>query len=302
VQHRVELPDGDAIVLHDDCPAGWSSGERVALLVHGLAGCYTSGYMVRIAAKLAGAGVRAFRMDLRGSGAGAGLTSRPYHGGRSDDIREAVQFLAKTCPGSLLTLVGFSLSGNMVLKLLGEDPDRVPLNVEKAVAICPAINLGLCARSLVGPFGRFYDRYFVKLLCQSVRANRRLRSDVPAVEQEKQLKTMLAFDDAYTAPVWGFRSGAHYYESSSAARHVPQIRATTLILCAKDDPLVPFSCFEGLQPPPNVLFHATEHGGHLGYVGQPGTDPDRRWMDWRIVEWTTTNVHAAAPRELTASP
>ena len=290
VHHRIELSDGDAVVLHDDVPSGWPAGGRVALLLHGLAGCHSSSYMVRIAGKLNGAGVRTFRMDLRGCGAGEGMASRPYHAGRSDDAIAALQFVQKLCPDAPVTLVGFSLSGNIVLKLLGEAPDDVPPNVEKAAAVCPAIDLARCAHSLVGPFQRLYDRHFVRLLCQQVRLNRRLRSDLPPVDGPRRLKTLFAFDDAYTGPVCGFGSADNYYATNSAARHVERIRLPTLILAAQDDPLVPIACFDDIRPPPSVLLRMTRHGGHLGYIGKRGIDPDRRWMDWRIVDWVTTKL------------
>ena len=89
VQHTVVLPDGDAIILHDDCPPAWTPSDRVALLIHGLAGCHESPYMVRIAGKLNAIGVRTFRMDLRRSGAGWRLARFPYHAGRSLDALEA---------------------------------------------------------------------------------------------------------------------------------------------------------------------------------------------------------------------
>ena len=161
VHYRVLLEDGDAVVLHDDIPDAWQAGGRVTLLIHGLAGCHSSAYMVRVAGKLNRAGVRTFRMDLRGCGSGEGLASRPYHAGRSDDALAAINFVGKLCPDSPVALVGFSLSGNIVLKLLGEAPETVPANVTKAATICPAIDLGRCVRSLVGPFQRVYDRYFV---------------------------------------------------------------------------------------------------------------------------------------------
>src|ERR1700732_2001191 len=150
-RHRVVLPDGDTVVLHDDVPADWRPGDRVALLLHGLAGCYQSSYMVRIASKLLGRGVRAFRMDLRGCGAGEGLASRPYHAGRSEDALAALEYLQTLCPESPVTLVGFSLSGNIVPKLGGESPESVPTNVEKTAAVCPSLDLALCAHSLLGP-------------------------------------------------------------------------------------------------------------------------------------------------------
>ncbi len=298
VKLRVPLPDGDTVVLHDDRPEDWRPGDRVVLMLHGLAGCYQSCYMRRVARKLVGRGVRTFRMDLRGCGAGEGLASQPYHGGRSDDARAALELLQTLCLGSSVTVVGFSLSGNIVLKLIGESPHSVPINVEKAVAVCPAIDLGLCAHSLTGPWQRFYERYFVRSLCRQIKVNRRLRPDVPALSVERRLKTLIEFDDAYTGPVCGFGTADNYYSTNSARRHVANIRLPTLILYAADDPLIPLAAFDALELPDTVLLHRTESGGHLGYVGKAGVDPDLRWMDWRIVDWVTAHIAqpAAASR------
>src|ERR1700722_15549150 len=218
VHYRVVLPDGDAIVLHDDIPEAWQAGGRVALLIHGLAGCHTSPYMVRVAAKLNAVGVRTFRMDLRGCGSGEGLAALPYHAGRSDDAMAALEFIGKLCPQAPVALVGFSLSGNIVLKLLGEAPGAVPANVTKAAAICPAIDLGRCVRSLVGPFQRAYDRYFVRVLSRQIHTNTRLRPDVVPLKTPRRMRSIFDFDDFYTGPVCGFGSADNYYASSSAAR------------------------------------------------------------------------------------
>jgi predicted alpha/beta-fold hydrolase len=299
VRLRVPLPDGDTIVLHDDRPAGWRPGDRVALLLHGLAGCHQSSYMLRISRKLVRCGVRTFRMDLRGCGAGEGLASRPYHAGRSEDARAALELLQSLCLGSSVTAVGFSLSGNIVLKLVGEAPLSVPINLEKAAAVCPSLDLGLCARSLVGRLQKAYERHFVWLLCRQIEANRRLRPDVPPLSADRRPKTLLEFDEAYTGPVCGFGTADNYYTTNSARRHVANIRLPTLILSAEDDPLVPIASFEALDLPDRVLLHRTKHGGHLGYVGRAGVDPDSRWMDWRIVDWVKadlTSMTDAPPR------
>src|SRR6516225_8797426 len=104
-QHRVPLPDGDQIILHDDCPAKWEAGDRTALMIHGLTGCHSSNYMQRIAARLNDRGVRTFRLDLRGCGAGLGLARLPYHSGRSDDAASALRKISALCPGSPTTLI-----------------------------------------------------------------------------------------------------------------------------------------------------------------------------------------------------
>ncbi len=99
------------MILHDDCPDEWQPRDRVALMIHGLAGCHESGYMQRIAHKLSTRGVRVFRMDLRGCGAGQELASLPYHSGRSEDAVAALEEIAEIAPDSPVTLVGFSLGG-----------------------------------------------------------------------------------------------------------------------------------------------------------------------------------------------
>jgi hypothetical protein len=286
-RRRVSLPDGDAVILHEDSPPRWRPGDRVALLLHGLAGSHLSSYMVRIAGKLNAAGVRTFRMDLRGCGAGEGLAARPYHAGRSEDARAALDFLAGLTSNSPVSVIGFSLSGNIILKMLGESPESVPRSVEKGAAVNPSLDLARCAQSLVGPFQRLYDRHFVRLLCRQVAENRRLRPELAAINGGRRLRKLIEFDDVYTGPVCGFGSGANYYAINSAARHVSAIRIPTLILAAKDDPLVPGACFENMATPAHVLLHLSAHGGHLGYIGELGCDADRRWMDWRIVDWVT---------------
>ncbi len=290
--HKIPLADGDAVVIHDDTPAAWSPGSRVAVLIHGLAGCHSSPYMTRVAAKLNAVGVRTFRMDMRGCGAGAGLCTRPYHAGRSDDAAAVLRFVEQLCAKASITLVGFSLSGNIVLKLLGEAPHAVPANVVKVAAICPAIDLGRCVRSLVGPVQRMYDRYFVRELCHQIRGNRQLNAELPAIQAPRRMKSMFDFDDFYTGPVCGFGSADNYYTSSSARTHIEQIRQPTFILAAEDDPLVTIDCFQGLRLPANVLLHITPQGGHLGYVGKRGVDPDSRWMDWRIVDWVMADLES----------
>jgi len=301
--HKIPLADGDAVAIHDDTPTGWSPNGRVAVLIHGLAGCHSSPYMTRVAAKLNAAGVRTFRMDMRGCGAGAGLSSRPYHAGRSDDAAAVLRFVEQLCSKAAITLVGFSLSGNLVLKLVGEASQAVPANVVKVAAICPAIELGRCVRSLVGPVQRMYDRYFVRELCHQIRGNRELNADLPAIQAPRRMKSMFDFDDFYTGPVCGFGSADNYYASSSARQYIEQIRQPTLILAAEDDPLVTIKCFEGLRLPGNVLLHITPHGGHLGYVGKRGVDPDSRWMDWRILDWVTADLESGgdSPRQSPAS-
>jgi predicted alpha/beta-fold hydrolase len=284
---RVTLDDGDVIVVHDDCPPHWQPGGLVTMLIHGLAGCHLSPYMVRIAAKLAARGVRVFRMELRGCGAGAGLARWPYHAGRSDDVRRVVASVAEWTGGSPLVLVGFSLSGNILLKYLGEAPDLVLPNVSRAIAVNPPIDLERCVRTLDRFANRSYDRHFVALLLKQLDKRRRILPDAPMPAQPLRSRRLFDFDDWYTAPISGYGSAREYYERCSSAQFLPRVRVPTTVLTARNDPLVPVEVFQQQALPESVRLVIAEGGGHLGYIARANSDPDTRWLDWRVVDWVT---------------
>jgi len=286
-RHEVLLDDGDRLVLHDDRPASWSAGDRVALLMHGLAGSHLSGYMVRCAAKLAACGVRAFRLDLRGCGAGFGLARWPYHSGRSEDAAAVLQFLAQLCPGSPVSLVGFSLSGNIALKLCGELGDASCGGLTDCLAVCPPIDLAACSRRLAAARNRLYDRHFVRLLLAQLQEKHAQRGDAPGGDYTHRPRTLYAFDDTYTAPVCGFGDAANYYAQASASRVLTKIRIPTRVIAAADDPLIPADVFRETALSTMVDMQISSGGGHLGFIAGKSGDADNRWIDWRVVDWVT---------------
>ena len=290
--HRVRLDDGDHVVLHDDRPAGWQTGDPATVLLHGLAGFYGSPYLVRAVRKLGARGVRTFRMDYRTCGAGRELANRPYHAGQSGDVLAALRFVARLCPGSPLGLVGYSMGGNVALKTLGEDPDALPETTCRAVAINPAIDLAVCCSYLTGPMQRLYDRHFARHLTRHVTQHTAF-AEVSRHLLESPVARIRDFDERFTVPRWGFGTVDEYYRTASSAQFIKQIRVPTLILHSRDDPLIPSHLFELLERPESVTLHLSDHGGHLGFIGVRGVDPDRRWMDWRIVDWLTGRIGPA---------
>lgn len=284
-QHRVTLDDGDQVVLHDDRPATWQPGDRTALLIHGLSGSHCSGYMMRIAGKLAARGVRCFRLDLRGCGAGFHLARLPYHSGRSDDAATALRAIGRHCPGSPTTLIGFSLGGNIALKLLGECRDQACGGLDSGVAICPPIDLQACSDRLRLRENRIYDKRFVSALLKQLRRRQAAVPNAVGLCSPRVPRTLFELDDLFTGPVSGFEGAHDYYRRCSSEQLIPDIRRPTLVLTSRDDPLIACEPFERVHRPPGVALHIAEHGGHLGFIAKPGLDPDRRWMDWRVVEY-----------------
>ncbi|MCA9213365.1 MAG: alpha/beta fold hydrolase [Planctomycetales bacterium] len=285
VTHIVELQDGDKIVLHDDCPKNWTGLGKVAVLVHGLAGCHGSGYMRRIAHKLTAAGHRCFRMDQRGCGAGVDLAAGSTNGARIGDVAAALSYVRTTCPQSEITAVGFSLGGAMTLRLAGEMRDAFP--ADRLMAIAPPIDFWKCSDSMERGLNRGYSRYFAKLLVRRVNDNSALRQQLRADVLKSPPKTLAEFDHRVTAPLGGFSSVDEYYAAASPVKVLSSVRAPTLILSAADDPIVVSADIETAKASASVFTHITRHGGHLGFLSgrrSPG-DPDWHWMDWRVVDF-----------------
>lgn len=293
VQHKLTLDDGDQIVLHDDRPMPWQTGDPVALLVHGLGGSHRSGYMVRGAAKLTALGVRVFRMDLRGWGAGFGLNRRPLHAGRSEDARQALEYVLDICSDSPVNVVGFSMGANMVLKMAGEYADRPPSRLAGVMGVSPPICLESCMKSMRENFwNRFYDRNFVRWL---QRYHRNRKPLFPDEEVPQNFPPgLLEYDALITAPQSGFVDAADYYNRASAGPLLKHISVPALVLAAEDDPIIPIANFQPNLCSATTQLEITPGGGHLGFIGTASKDPDRRWIDWRVVDWVLTHGKRAS--------
>ena len=299
IARQIALPDGDILVALDDQPTRWQAGDPAILMMHGLGGTARNPFLVRVTAKLLQHGVRVFRLNLRGCGAGAGLARLPYNAGGSGDLKAAVDTVINWCrepttrlAGSRshtpLTLFGMSLSANVLLKYLGEEGSSIPASVDRAIALNPPIDLARSVRTLERPLNRGYDQYFVKALIDQVRRQSIHRPDF-ATLPDPLPRTLFDFDDRFTARHGGYPHAAAYYFAASSLSRIPQIQVPTLILTAADDPLVPVEMFHEQQSnwPECVHVAITRGGGHLGYVGHGHADSDARWLDWRVCEFVT---------------
>lgn len=283
---EVLVSDGDRLVYRDERPAGWKPGDRVALLLHGLTGSHDSYYMSRIARRLNQQQARTFRLDWRGCGAGVALARYPYHSGRSSDVVATIAEIKVRCPSSPISVIGFSLGGNVTLKMLGEAGLSTAgiAEIDRAIAVCPPIDLGFTVKSLWKGLAQLYDRYFCKACIRDVRHRQRLRPDavVPHGWFTQHPKTLYEFDDTFTAPVCGFASALDYYAKSSAHQFLAAITVPTLVIAAQDDPVVPFHQFRTADYSPTTKLLAPRHGGHMGFCTPRGLG----WLDQQIVDWT----------------
>ncbi len=282
-RERLELPDGDFL----DLDWGPLRNGPLVVIFHGLEGSSRSHYAAGLMAALSRAGLQGVVMHFRGCSGEPNRRARRYTAGETDDPAHVLTHLARRFPGRDLHAVGYSLGGNALLRLLGED--RPTVAIHSAVAVSVPFDLALCARRLRRGLSRMYDRYLVTRLRRNL-ALQAARPGFPIpAERIRACRDLRGFDDQVTAPLHGFRDADHYYRSASARPILARIRVPTLLLHARDDPFM----FPEVMPQANELGPHTRlewspHGGHVGFVEAPG----RYWLERRIVRWLQTDHDA----------
>lgn len=277
VERRLFRTEPDVQVLvFSQRPAGKSRGEIV--MVHGLEGDGDAGYMSSLAAAAVCAGYAAHRFHMRTCGGTQALCNTLYHAGLTSDLREVLRQLRAEDRAPAF-LVGFSLGGNVVLKLAGELGDCSPELARGVVAISTPLDLEACARRIGEPDNRIYEARFVRRMRDRLCATGRYRPD-----EFHGLRTVVELDDRFTAPSFGFGNAANYYRQQSSIAFLDRIRIPGLMIQAKDDTFIPFGIYEKdqVRHHPTVQLAVTEYGGHLGFVGRT---PHRFWLDEAIMEW-----------------
>ncbi len=281
---EVALEDGDRLLLHAD---GVSGTKPVVVLFHGLGGSSESSYMLRLSFKLTALGHPVVRFNHRGCGAGGeALAAGIYHAGRAADLAAALAAVGGRFPGAQVQAVGFSLSANMLLKLLADQKAMRALpHVTRALAVCPPVDLEMCSVALDSRRNRVIDRYYTRRMIATAHAKKRAFPAGPAPEFPRRM-TLRLFDEVYTAPRAGFPSRKHYYEAASSKHNLFTIGVPTTVLAAADDPIIPEASFAGVRWSSAVAFQLTRTGGHMGFIAARRTRfGDLRWMDLAVVEW-----------------
>ncbi|MHB8754594.1 MAG: YheT family hydrolase [Candidatus Acidiferrales bacterium] len=275
-----------------DCHWQNNSSQHPALvLLHGLEGSSDSSYMLGTADKAFEAGFSALRLNQRNCGGTEGLTPTLYNSGLSGDVRAVVRELIEKDHVPEIFVAGFSMGGNLVLKMAAEFGDGAPPELRAVVGICPSCDLGACADAIDLPHNRIYEWHFVKRLKRRMRSKAELFPGRFPLNGLERVRTVRQFDDAITAKFCGFRDANDYYEKSSSLHLLGEIRVPTLLLTSQDDPMIPFRSFERSTPGanPHIEFQATRHGGHCAFISRERGE-HRFWAEARIVDFCRQHV------------
>ena len=280
-RERLELVDGDFVDLD------WSrvGSRKAAIISHGLEGSSRGAYVRGMVRAFNRRGWDGVALNSRGCSGEPNRLPRFYHSGATEDLWSASEHVARL-GYERVALVGFSLGGNVTLKLLGELGGRVPPWLAGGVGISVPCDLKSSAEAMARPVNRPYMKRFLVDLRAKLRSKQaRFPKEMDDSGYDK-VRTFRHFDDRYTAPLHGFRDAEDYWARCSSRFHFEQIRCPALLLNAEDDPFLALDCFPREIAIRHECFHleAPAQGGHVGFVGD-GLRADEYYSERRALEF-----------------
>ncbi len=257
------------------------------LLLHGLEGSADAHYMRGLADKAWATGFNVVRLNQRNCGGTDHLAEGVYHSGLTADPMAVIQELIEHDHLRSIVVAGYSLGGNLSVRMAGEYGDAAPREVKAFAAVSPTIDLMSCIGALERRSNWIYQWNFMRDLKRRIRRKARLYPAIYSAAGLRRLRTVRQFDDAYTAPMSGFCDAADYYHRASALRVMARVRVPTLILSAEDDPFVPAEQFRhgDVTGNPHVTVVITRHGGHCGFIDASRNGDDGYWAERTVVKW-----------------
>ena len=271
------------------------AAQPTLILLHGLEGSSQAHYMAGISDKAWAAGWNVVRLNQRNCGGTEHLSRGLYHSGLTHDPLFVMRELIERDGIGAIAIAGYSLGGNLALKLAGELGDTAPPELKAVCAVSPTMDLGRCVDALERRSNIAYQFNFVRNLKARMRRKAAAHPDLFSLDALRRVWTVRQFDEAYTAPHHGFRDATDYYHRASAMRVIDGIRVPALIITSEDDPFVPVAPFRdaAVTGNPNIIVTITPHGGHCAYLERGDGDYDGYWVEREIVRFVES--YRAAP-------
>ena len=261
--------------------------------LHGLEGSSDSHYMLGMADKAIRLGFNVVRLNQRNCGGTEHLSEGLYHSGLTADVVAVLTELADADGLPSIAVAGYSLGGNLALRLAGLFGDGPPAWLRAVCAVSPTLELGVCMDAMERVRNRLYEWNFMRSLRQRIRRKSLMHPGSYDVTGLWRVRSIRAFDDRFTAPHYGFKDAADYYYRAASMRVVDKIRVPALIITAEDDPFIPVEPFRDpkVTGNPSIALRITRHGGHCGYIENARDGYDGYWAEQQIVEFAA--AHAA---------
>ena len=291
---NIAVPEAESLLVEVDgpideygptqiiCHCHWQPAEvrrqqPTVILVHGLEGSSRSQYIIGNTARALSAGCNVVRMNMRSCGGTDHLSPTIYHSGRSADVGKVVARILHDHQVESIVLVGYSMGGNLVLKLLGEYGSAPPPQLKAVVGISPLMDLTPSSAALHQPANRIYEWHFLRNMRRRLRHKAQLFPRLYQTALQTPLRSMRDFDQHIVASYGHFRDADDYYLTVASSQYASTFRVPTLILHSTDDPFIRMlpATREALLANPYVTFVETQHGGHCAYLADPDPNANR---------------------------
>ena len=268
-------------------PRPWE--HPALILLHGLNASSDAHYMKGIAAKAFVRGMNVVRLNQRNCGNTERLSAGLFHSGLTHDAKFVIDELAAVDSVGAIAVAGYSLGGNLALKLAGEYADSPPPALRAVAAVSPILEISPCVRALERPGNILYQWNFVRDLKARMRRKDQFWPGKYDLRRLRFVRTVRQFDEVYTAPHFGFKDAEDYYHHASAMRVVDRIAIPALVITSEDDPFVPSEPFRDpkVTNNPHITVKLSGCGGHCGFVGARNGENDGYWAEDQIVQFTS---------------
>jgi predicted alpha/beta-fold hydrolase len=262
------------------------------IVLHGLEGSSEAHYMKGLAAKAWQRGFNIVRLNQRNCGGTDHLSEGLYHSALWQDPAAVLRELVERDGASAIALVGYSLGGNLMLRLAGAYGAAPPPELKAVCAVSPTLDLAACMDLLERPSNRVYEWYFMAALRKRMRNKARLFPRIYDASGLRGLWSLRRFDDRYTAPHSGYRDAADYYHRAAAMRVIDQIHVPTLLVTSEDDPFIAVEPFRHplVKNNPALSVIITRYGGHCGFVEAPAGDYDGYWAEDTAIAFVSSHL------------
>ncbi len=296
---RIHLPQPEerlvevATAVKVRCWCHWQQQNRenalTLIVIHGLEGSTESQYMLGVARNGLAAGMNVVLMNQRNCGGMDHCAPTLYNSSLSADVAAVAQNVLETDRVSRFALIGFSMGGNLALKLAGEWGSNAPRQLQAVAAVCPAMDLAASADALHEPANRIYEYYFLLQLFRRIRTKARHFPGYIDSSRLRGVTSLRLFDDRITAYYCGFAGADDYYAQAAATNVVDRIAVPTLIIHAGNDPFIRVlpETRERIARNRNITYVETLDGGHCAFLGAVNGNPgdDGRWAEKEVVEF-----------------
>lgn len=281
------------------CHCHWQPEEvrasrPTAIIVHGLEGSSDSQYVIGNSNKLWRAGCNIVRMNMRNCGGTEALAPTLYHSGLSGDVDAVMRFFVNLHHLQSIALIGYSMGGNLVLKLAGDLGKNPPPQLRAVIGISPVIDLAPSSDALHLWQNRIYEKKFVRAMLRRFRRKASLFPRAFDPNRAIGISSLRDFDERIIALYAGFSGAEDYYHRVAAARVIDQITVPTLILNSADDPFIRIApdTRDKIIANPNITFLETAHGGHCAFLAQPdpATGYDGYWAEHTLLRFILVNA------------